>query len=162
MAKKSQKEAAARARAQRLAQIPRKQTTTPEAEWAQPCTDTPDLPMESDLESDCQYVGGVNHDYSDTSDDEDWSDSESNCSESLSELEGSELEDSLQGLQAEVSDLDALSKFEKFLMPKSAGEFKKAEKDRGLGYTGLSLRTKQRREKEARERAAFRESVKKS
>ena len=71
MAKKSQKAAAAQARAQRLAQISRKIASTPKV--------TMDSDALADSDSDCQYVGGVNHNHEDSSDDEDWIDSEPDC-----------------------------------------------------------------------------------
>ena len=113
MAKKSQKNAAARARAQRLAQISRKITNIPNS------PEIPESPKDakygklntalhadSNTDSDCEYIGGINHDHV-LSDDEDWI-SESDCSDSLSELEGSGLEESLEvmaALQVKVLEL---------------------------------------------------------
>jgi hypothetical protein len=127
-------------------------------------SNAPPLNFDPGSDSDCGYIGGVNHKWLEDSDDSDWSDgSESDLySESISELEGSELEENLKELQKEASELQECLKFKEVLMAKSASEFKIAEKDRQLGYTGLSRRTKQRREKEARERAGFGEKAKTS
>jgi hypothetical protein len=124
--------------------------------------DNPNLQSsETDSESDCGYEGGVNCEPSDdeydptTDSDEDWSDDES-----LAELEGDELEANLHALREEAESLDAPTAFRQMMVPKDAGEWKKAEGNRALGYTKNSTRTQERRRKEARERAAFREEAK--
>ena len=126
--------------------------------------DNPSPPSdhETDSESDCEYEGGVNCDSSDdeydpTDSDENWS-----SDESLAELEGDELEANLQALHQEVKSWDAPSAFKEMMAPKDAKDWKKVEANRALGYMKNSTRTKERRRKEGRERAAFQEKAKTS
>jgi hypothetical protein len=91
--------------------------------------------------------------------DSEWSDSDG---DSLAELEGDELEANLHELREEVEAITAPSRYTRIAAKKSAREWKKAEQNRALGYTGNSKRTQQRRAKEAQERAAFREEARTS
>jgi hypothetical protein len=161
---KNKKEAAARARAGRArsrasiavaavaaAQIPQ----LPDADIAPEMQifigDETDA-FESDR--DCGYTRGVNcspdsdSEHSGTS----WSDTET-----LAELDGAELEENLQMLLAEeLQDLEGLanaSKYSQIAAPKSDKVWKKSEKNRALGYTGSSQRTRQRNDKASRDRA---------
>ena len=128
---------------------------------------TPDYNANSQSETDsedCGYEGGVDCESSDdeydptVDSDEDWSDDES-----LAELEGDELEANLCALREEEAEsLDAPNAFRQMMVRKDAKEWKKAEGNRAFGYTMNSTRTQERRRKEARERAAFREKAKTS
>jgi len=113
-------------------------------------TDTCPIDVSSDSDSDCGYEGGVNCGWSD-SDSEDYSDADS-----LEELEGEELEANLNELRAELKELVIPTKYDQFMEPKAAKDWKKAEKNRTLGYTGNSKRTQERRAKEGRDREASR------
>src|ERR1700690_2518085 len=100
MAKKYQREAAARAQA-------RKKTVLLSESTGQNCHIQPNFgapSLDNDSDSDCGYTGGVNHEWVDSNDNSDWSDGSDFNSESLSlsELEGSELEENLQELRKEV------------------------------------------------------------
>lgn len=110
--------------------------------------------VDSDSDSDCEYLGGINF-YPSDSDYVTDSEEESTDSgvESLLELEGDELEANLQELRAEFEDLH--TKYEHVMQMKSTEDWKKAENNRGLGYTGNSRHTQQRKAKDAREREAF-------
>ena len=124
---------------------------------SEPCN-VQSVPIEvgSDSEYDCDYEGGVNCQWSDTEydgTDSEWSDSDG---DSLAELDGDELEANLRELREEVEALGAPSKYAQIATKKSALEWKKAEGNRALGYTGNSKCTQQRKAKEAWERAAFR------
>src|SRR6267154_5615880 len=74
------------------------------------------------LNLDCGYEGGVNCSWSD-SDSEDYSDADS-----LEELEGEELEANLNELRAELKELVIPTKYDQFMEPKAAKDWKKAEK----------------------------------
>ena len=115
---------------------------------------------ETDSESDCGYEGGVDCDPSDDSaadSDEDWSDDES-----LAELEGDELEANLSALRKEAESQDAPNAFKQMMSHKDSKEWKKVEANRALGYTKNSIRTQERRRKEAREQEASRAEAKTS
>jgi hypothetical protein len=169
MAKKHLKEAAARARASRWTRnafethsdspetVPRTESDEFSHGNSSPSHENTDNTgwslTDSESESDCGYTGGVNMDMSDSDEEgSDWVDSDA---ESLSEFSGSELDVNLEELQQEAEDLRKPMVNWKIMERKSPKEWAKAEKNRGLGYTGLSDRTRQRREKEARDRAAF-------
>lgn len=159
MAKKHQKAAAAHARARRQAQAANpsldevldSETNAGEL-WNQY--------YQSDSDLDREYTGGINCEWSDsdyeTSLSELWSDSDV---ESLEELEGDELEVNLQELREEVEMLAVPTGYEEISKPKLAKTWKKAEKNRTLGYNGNSQRTAQRKAKEARDRGAAREQA---
>jgi len=117
---------------------------------------------ETDSESDCGYEGGVDckssdDEYDPTDGDEDWSDDKS-----LAELEGDELEANLCALHEEVESLHAPTVFRQMMVAKNAKEWKKVEGNQALGYTKNSTHTWERRRKEAREQAMFREKAKTS
>jgi hypothetical protein len=108
------------------------------------------IEVDSDSEYDCGYEGGVNCQWSDTEydgTDSEWSDSDG---DSLAELDGDELEANLRELREEVEAPGAPSKYAQISTKKSALEWKKAEGNRAMGYTGNSKRTQQRKAKEAR------------
>jgi hypothetical protein len=165
MAKNKKKEAAARARAGRA----RSRASITVA--AVTATQIPQLPDEDiapemqifigdettdafESDRDCGYTGGVNcgpasdSEHSGSS----WSDTET-----LAELDGEDLEENLQMLLAEeLQDLEGLpnaSKYSQIAAPKSDKVWKKSEKNRALGYTGSSQRTRQRNDKASRDRA---------
>jgi hypothetical protein len=105
---------------------------------------------ETESGSDCGYEGGVDCDPSDTELNEDWSDAES-----LAELEGDELEANLSALRKEAEFQDAPNAFKQMMShSKNSKEWKKVEANRALGYTKNSIRTQERRRKEAREQEA--------
>jgi hypothetical protein len=103
---------------------------------------------ETDSESDCGYEGGVDCDPSDD--------------ESLAELEGDELEANLSALHKEAESQDAPNAFKQMMSHKDSKEWKKVEANRALGYTKNSIRTQERRRKEAREQEASQAEAKTS
>lgn len=114
--------------------------------------------IELDSEYECGYTGGVSCYWSDTGDEYETdsnADSERSECDSLCELEGSELEENLRELREEVialgTSVDSL--FDKISKPKTGAVWKKAERNRSLGYNGLSGRTQRRRDKAARDQA---------
>ena len=76
--------------------------------------------------------------------------------ESLEDMDGDELDDNLQELKAELEDLFTPTKYDQIMEPKLTTDWKKAEQNRNLGYSGNSKRTRERRAKEARDREASR------
>jgi hypothetical protein len=110
-------------------------------------------------ESECDWDRGVNHFPSDSDwdslNDSDWetdSSSESDFGD-VSELEGDELVESLQAmLEAEMQILSIPTPYEQILKPHTSGDWKKAERNRRLGYNKLSGRTQRREALEAREK----------
>jgi hypothetical protein len=107
------------------------------------------------IDEECQWTGGVNHILS--SDSEFcWTDSDTDSeSESdFSELEGQELIESLHAcLEKELEMLGAQTPYEKVSQRTlTSEEWKKAEGNRGLGYTGNSDRSRRRKEQEARKK----------
>jgi len=105
---------------------------------AVPETDPFPIDVSSDLDLDCGYEGGVNCSWSD-SDSEDYSDADS-----LKQLEGEELKANLNELRAELKELVISMKYDQFMELKAAKDWKIAEKNRILGYTGNSKRTQER------------------
>lgn len=86
-----------------------------------------------------------------------WSDTES-----LAELEGDKLEANLQALRPGLPDtslqeLEVTIAYKEIKGEKPAKTFADAEKNHGLGYNGLSRRTKQLHDKKAQVGAATRE-----
>lgn len=163
MAYETRKNAAAHARAARLAKLASKTN--------HPKTDSPDITevarispdiiiVDSDSDSDCGYDGGVNYQWSSSEYEPgyDSSDEWTSDAESLAEFEGDELEANLQSLREEALALGG----PQIMQPKSAEDWKKAEKNRAWGYTGTSQRSRQRNEKNARERDAFRKEARTS
>jgi hypothetical protein len=152
---KNKKEAAARARLGRDA-IRRSGLTT------QSVSSVPNLPPDdiddADTESDwdCGYDGGVGHNMSENETEAWTDDDDASNAESLCELEGEELEANFRVLMAEGTP------FEMFHAKKTAQEWKKAERNRNLGYNGLSLRRRQEIAKKAKEDAATRKAAKTS
>ena len=127
-----------------------------------------EIDSDSPSEQDCGYTGGVNHQFSgteyDSGTESEWSNGSGSDEDSVVELEGDELDANLHELRkkAHAKALEGFPKYAKIVMKKSAFEWKKAEKNRALGYTGNSQRTQQRRAKEARDQAAIREEAKSS
>ena len=177
MAKAHKKKAAARARtarwlnraeAQDLEELVRDDVaavTNPDPEWAPEIDIVTEehwdpIYIDSESDTDCDYNGGVNC-WPDSDDENDgdcsdnWSDSEEG---SLVEFDN----DDLGELRAELNDLGVALPNNHIMENKSAKDWRKAESNRALGYTGTSKRTQQRREKEARDRAEFRGKAKTS
>lgn len=113
----------------------------------------PSINISSDLNSDCGYEGGVNCDWSDSDSeyDEDYTDTES-----LEDMDGDELDDNLQELKAELDDLFTPTKYDQIMEPKLTTDWKKAEQNRNLRYSGNSKCTQEWRVKEAHNREASR------
>jgi hypothetical protein len=161
MTKKAKKDAAARARVGR--------GTVREASYSSAAFDPVDLFDEShsnraspivgvESDSDCGYMGGINcedfdEEYDSDSSSDPWSDS------TADEYEGEALEENLQGIREELADLGPQSQYAQIMVQKSTKNWRKAEKSRALGYTGNSQRTQQRKDKAAREQAAFRKDA---
>ncbi|KAG1794027.1 hypothetical protein EV424DRAFT_1285870, partial [Suillus variegatus] len=94
----------------------------------------------------CEYTGGVNVDSSNSDykpGDLDWETELTD--DTLSELSGDELEQNMCILQAksaaEAVQLTKPTAFEKIATGVSHATWKKAKKNRGLGYNGQSQRT---------------------
>jgi len=102
-----------------------------------------------DVEGGCGWDGGVNFQASDS---DDCGYSESGEVE-LQELEGAELLRSLELRLTREHELRAAPvQYSELLRKVSLKEWEKAEKKRGLGYNGLSARTKRRHNQKAREK----------
>ncbi|KAH7902939.1 hypothetical protein BJ138DRAFT_1120921 [Hygrophoropsis aurantiaca] len=190
MAKKHKILAAARARAGRWHRQPTRiqsestdtTITNDELDSLPASEEIPDIfgtefsPIELDLDclSDCEYTGGVNtmlpsdseyetDPHSDFEEDGMESDLESLC-----ELEGNELDANLAAIGAATcvtqgsQSPPTTSMHNELLIPKTMASWKKAERNRALGYNGHSERTQRRRDKEARDRAEKREKLKNS
>jgi hypothetical protein len=172
MAKSHKKKAAARARASRWSKTESVDLTSVPDDVIEPpeelpaVDDTPQSlvnwdPIEilSESDTDCDYRGGVNC-WSDSDDEgetgDDWSDSSDE--ESLVEFDGADLGE----LREELENLENPKPllYDWIKGKKSTKEWNKAERNRGLGYTGNSVRTRQRNEQDARKRADFREEAK--
>ncbi|KAJ7708564.1 hypothetical protein B0H14DRAFT_2646573 [Mycena olivaceomarginata] len=131
-------------------------------------SELPDLETVSDNEgeNECSWDGGVNHSISDSG--SDWNSTEnsdhanSDSDSDLSELEGPDLVQSLQTqLEQEIHALGRATAYETINAPISTKNWRQAEANRALGYTGNSDRTKRRREKKARDGADLKaESIK--
>jgi hypothetical protein len=167
MVTKQQRAAAAWARAARW---PRAAQATCNSNTA-PTASNPaviEIDYDSPSEQDCGYTRGVNYQFSDTEYDpateSEWSNGSGSDEDSVVELEGDELDANLHELRKKAHDkaLEAFPKYAQIVMKKSAVEWKKAEKNRTLGYTGNSQRTQRRGVKEAWDRAAIREEAKSS
>jgi ribosomal protein S13 len=118
-------------------------------------------PEESAINEDaevCTWMGGVNNHLED--DPEDWIDLSNDTAiddksdDELDELEGDALRQSLEtqmALEAEVLENSA-GLYQCLMRSISSKEWKKAEKNRGLGYNGQSSRSMRRKRKEARDK----------
>ena len=158
MAKKHQKAAAGRARANRHKPKP----SSPPIELI-PAEIIPELSLAAssidgfgnlttnidgidvDWESDCGYEGGVNRKDSETEYQPESDDSESDYADSLDELSGDELEWNLEHqheLLAEVATLTKPTPYTQIMDSKTTHQWAKAEKNRKLGYNGQSGRSK--------------------
>jgi hypothetical protein len=116
----------------------------------------------SDSEDDAEctkWSGGVNHILSSDSDsvpfDTDTDTDTDSDSEGFEELEGDELLESLQrqGAQEQAERLKRITAYEKLQWNIGGREWKQAESNRKLGYTGNSARTRRRHEKAARDKS---------
>lgn len=126
--------------------------------------DTINLTAVSDTDSDCGYTGGVGNqlplDWDDDGSDEDDSDWDGDLSDGeLSEFGEEEMEEMKKELWKLLSE-ESVTPYEEVSMPKGKGVWKKAEKNRDWGYNGLSVRTRERREQEARAVAKARKNAK--
>ncbi|KAF8168736.1 hypothetical protein BJ912DRAFT_913240 [Pholiota molesta] len=118
------------------------------------------IPISSDSEEDEQtrWIGGVNHDLTETESDLTWfepsSEGDDESEEEFSEVEGDAVAASLRAsLEHEIELLSIPTPYEEI----SAGNitnamWKKAESNRSLGYNGRSDRTKRRETKKARDK----------
>jgi len=111
---------------------------------------------ESDPESVCQWDGGINYVPSDSElsqSNSDWSTGSGSETDEFSELEGDELRESLETqLQAEMDMLSIPSLYEQVLGWHTSVDWKRAERNRNLGYNKMSDRTKHRQAHNAREK----------
>ena len=143
---KGAKAAAAHAQAsRRLAQLAAPNHALPgtrTTNWAATVSELASDIIEDD--DDCGYMGGVNHSCTD-SEYEPSMDSDSDSDDKAIELEGEELEKNLAELRNEVEELKKKTPYEHVLAAgsMSAKQWKKAESQQKLGYTGTSLRTHQ-------------------
>ena len=170
MSKKDKQKAAARARAGRrtnnrqaaAAKIP----IWPISDGIQ-VTIEPKVIFIDDESDDCGYTGGVNYtSYSDEEDNVDnvWFDDSDTESEQIDEMEGEELDRSLQALKAAIELYEGQGK-EKTILDQlgkdmSSNDWTKVESNRALGYLGNSGRSKRRKDKNARDQAQDREAAK--
>ncbi|KAJ7697544.1 hypothetical protein B0H16DRAFT_1749993 [Mycena metata] len=164
--KKSQREAAARARANRHPTRP----VTPEPLELAP--DIPDVPLALlpvldeeipelyilDSDSDCEYEGGVNVELSDDDYDPELEHDSDFTDSDLSEFD----EEIIEALKKEFEVLLKPTPFEELNHAKSKKDWSKAEASRSLGYNGLSERTHYRHNAEARTRELKRTEAKAS
>ncbi|KAG1833186.1 hypothetical protein EV424DRAFT_1533308 [Suillus variegatus] len=163
MGKKHQYSTAARARTARwnlTVPPPSPEAAADSEPPVQHCEDTEPhnyIDIESDSCSECEYTGGVNVDSSDSdyepqAGDLDWETELTD--DTLLELSGDELEENMRMLQAgcavEADLLTQTTAFEKIAAGVSSAAWKKAEKDRGLGYNGQSQQTHEQRGQQAR------------
>jgi len=104
----------------------------------------------------CGWDGTVNHQpkaFHSSCDGSEWDPSSDESELEVLELEGEELLQSLgQCITKEQELLTAPMPFKRLRIGISASEWEKAEKNRHLGYNGLSTRTRQRHEHRAREK----------
>ena len=112
--------------------------------------DTCPINISSDSNSDCGYKGGVNFSLS-KSDSFDYLDAES-----LEELEGEELEANLNELRAELKELPTCMKYDMLMELKTVKDWKKAEENHTLGYTGNLKCTQERQAKDLHDRKTSR------
>ena len=180
MAKKHQKAAAARARANRHKPKP----SSPPIELT-PAEIIPELSpaassidgfgnlttnididvIDVDWESDCGYEGGVNRKDSETEYQSESDNSESDYAESLDELSGDELEWNLERqreLLAEVATLTKPTPYTQIMDSKTTHQWVKAEKNRKLGYNRQSGCSKRWKNKDARDREEYRKQARTS
>ena len=115
-----------------------------------------ELELELESESDCNYIGGVAYSAassdndSDTGSESEWSDDDSSDMKSMDELEGDKLEENLKYLREKaVAESPKTSLYEKIAAPKEPKHWRMAERNRSLGYSGLSKRSQQRHLKKA-------------
>jgi ribosomal protein S13 len=126
-------------------------------------TSVSDLTLEGDQDV-CSWTGGVNNHLEDRPDD--WVDTPEDLEmDDLEELEGEELQNSLENQMDQESEMfekaDAAI-YRKLMRSISSKEWKRAEMNRGLGYNGQSERSKQRKKKEVKDRARRDEQTRKT
>jgi hypothetical protein len=165
MARRSRKEAAARARAARHTCHENASDLKFNTEGNGSKLEAATLYVDLDFD-DCGYTGGINHCFSSddsesASDFEDLEDEDSD-DESLAEFEGDALEENLQELLLLQVAFPAPTQYEQIVAPKTKKEWGRAEKKRSLGYNGHSKRTKQRREMEAHQRSEMKDRARSS
>lgn len=151
MVKAAKKQAAARARAGKAAKNKNLRARAPSPENLAHLHKVPFYDLESDgsePEIDCGYEGGVNFDCSDYDCSSEGEDSDDEWSEHEELIELTE------------EDLPPIKIPDIFFTTKTRSEWIDAESSRRLGYTGLSKRTKERRDKEARDRERLRQNAK--
>ncbi len=130
------------------------------------------IPISSDSDADecTQWTGGVNHELSDTESDLTWvetstadSDSTESSEDDMSEVEGDDIVESVRAsLEHEIKLLAIPTQYEQISRKLTADDWKKAEKNRSLGYNGNSDRTKRREAKTARDKGIHDKEMRKS
>lgn len=160
MAKAAQKKAAKRARDARRAETVIKPMSSPDKKSPIPSfrnlpallegagdiqtnTTCIDLVSESDSEPEVSYEGGVNVFYSD-SDDSAYQPGDSESDDEMTDDELTELE------EEDLLPVITIQQVEAIFKQRTSKEWAKAEQKRGLGYTGTSKRTQQRKAQAAR------------
>jgi hypothetical protein len=110
--------------------------------------------LPSDNDEVCHWNGGISHIPSDSDSDSEFSwATDSDTEDEFSELEGDRLVESLQKqLEMEIEMLHQPTAYKMITKSCTAKEWTQAETKRGLGYNGLSVRTKCRNGQQARER----------
>ena len=115
-------------------------------------SDAKDIETDSDDNYDCGYEGGIDCVWS-----EDGSDSEVESDNGWSDAS---VDDDL--IEVDEGELPPVKIPEIFTNPKMPINWKKAQSNRKLGYTGTSVRTRQRHDQQAREQEEFRQQAKTS
>ncbi len=118
------------------------------------------IPISSNSDADecTQWTGGVNHELSGTESDLTWveastADGSESSGDNLSEVEGDDIVESVRAsLEHEIRLLAIPTQYEQLSRNYTAGDWKKAEKNRSLGYNGHSDRTKRREAKTVRDK----------
>lgn len=153
--RKSLLAAAARAREARHIQAT-PHSYDPEAESTPPKPSLVVVEITSDEE--CYWTGGVNHTLSSDSEFY-WTDGESADGSTSDSQEFSDVEDEVflqslnENLAEELEMLTLPTPYQEVLQKLTRKDWKKAESNRGLGYSGNSDRTKQREAQKARTKA---------
>lgn len=157
--------AAARAREARLNQ---QQSANPGFEEINSENTAPksNLALEINSDEECCWEGGVNHTLSSDSEfyqTEGESEESTSDSEEFSEVEDEDLLRSLQeNLAQELKMLASPTPYQEVLQNLTTKDWKKAEQNRGFGYTGNSQRSKERDAQKARAKAVQDEALRKT
>lgn len=159
MASAAKKRAAARARAAKAARnnksskysTSRAKAPSPEFLPGDPSLEDSDSEdEESVLDFDCGYEGGVDYDCSDY-----------DCSEEdSSDNEWSDQDELIEMTEEDFPPIKPITIPDIFFTSRTSADWRAAEMNRGLGYTGTSKRTKERRDMEARTREKMRKDAK--